>query len=71
MKTSAPEMMTSSEALHQKHISSETDRSEASKGCSKDLITPYHCLHYSALSLQQEKNNSYACTSVSPYLEWI
>jgi len=48
MKTSAPEVMTPSEAhftrstFHQKHISSEADRSEASKGCLKDLITPYH-----------------------------
>jgi len=27
--------------------------------------------HYSVLSLQQDKNNSYACTSVPPDLEWI
>jgi len=38
----------SSEAPHQKHISpeahsSEADKRAASKGCSKDLITPYHC----------------------------
>jgi len=30
-----------------------------------------HYLHYSVLSLQQDKNNSYACTSVPPNLEWI
>jgi hypothetical protein len=30
-----------------------------------------HYLHYSVLSLQQDKNNSYACTSVPPELEWI
>jgi len=51
--------MTSSEALYQKRTSSEAhlirstfnqkntsskaDKSGASKGCSKDLITPYHC----------------------------
>jgi len=30
-----------------------------------------HYLHYSVLSLQQDKNNSYACTSVPPVLELI
>jgi len=30
-----------------------------------------HYLHNSVLSLQQDKNNSYACTSVPPDLEWI
>jgi hypothetical protein len=30
-----------------------------------------HYLHYSVLSLQQDKYNSYACTSVPPDLEWI
>jgi len=30
-----------------------------------------HYLHYFVLSLQQDKNNSYACTSVPPNLEWI
>jgi len=29
--------------FHKKHISSEAGRSESSKGCSKDLFTPYHC----------------------------
>jgi len=53
LKAKAHEVMTSLEAphqkhlirstFHQKHISSEADRSEALKGCSKDLITPYHC----------------------------
>jgi len=30
-----------------------------------------HYLHYSVLYLQQDKNNSYACTRVPPDLEWI
>jgi len=30
-----------------------------------------HYLHYSDLCLQQDKNNSYACTSVPLDLEWI
>jgi len=30
-----------------------------------------HFLHYSILSLQQDKNNSYVYTSVPPDLEWI
>ena len=30
-----------------------------------------HYLHYSDLCLQQDKKNSYACTSVPPDLEWI
>jgi len=30
-----------------------------------------HYLHYSVLSLQQDKNNSYACNDVPPDLEWI
>jgi len=30
-----------------------------------------HYLHYSILSLQQDKNNSYACNNVPPDLEWI
>jgi len=29
------------------------------------------CLHYSALSLQQDKNNIHACTSAPPDLEWV
>jgi len=30
-----------------------------------------HYLHYSVLSLQKDKTNSYACTSVPSDLEWI
>jgi len=30
-----------------------------------------HYLHYSVLSLQQDKNNSYACNGFPPDLKWI
>ena len=30
-----------------------------------------HYLHYSVLSLQQDKKNNYVCTSVPSDLEWI
>jgi len=49
LKKRAPEVMTSSEVhlirstFHQKHASSEAERIGASKGCSKDLISPHHC----------------------------
>jgi len=39
------------------------------KGQLYELYNLY--FHYSILSLQQDKNNSYACTSVPPDLEWI
>ena len=39
------------------------------KGQLYELYNLY--LHYSALSLQQDKNISYACTSVPLDLEWI
>jgi len=111
LKTSAPEVMMSSEALHRKHTSSEAhfiiswwkwSFKRVFKGFNhaislqktsrikqqlipKDLKTLeayslkrvekgqlYELYnHYFFLSLQQDKNNSYACTSVPLDLEWI